>query len=165
MNIFFLDWNPSQSVIQNCDKHVVKMLLETTQLLYTVYHLQSPELLLFSPLQPYKITHKNHPCSIWIRENLSNFLWLLHLGYEYCREYTYRYEKIHSCQKHILWMTQNIPDLPRGKMSLPPQAMPEKYKCENPIEAYRNYYLGEKLHFVRYTKREKPEWILNYVEN
>lgn len=160
MNIFFLDWDPKLAAIYACDKHVVKMILESAQLLYTVYHLIHPEFLLNSELTPYKITHKNHPCSKWIRENFSNFLWLLTLSWEYCKEYSYRYNKIHSCQKHILWMVQNLPTkLQYGVMTLPIQAMPEKYKNIDAVDAYRNYYICEKLHFVKYTKREIPFWL------
>jgi hypothetical protein len=163
MNIFFLDWDPKLSAIFACNKHIIKMVIESTQLLYTVYHLNQPELLLNSQLTPYKITHKNHPCSKWIRENFSNFLWLLTLSWEYCKEYTYRYNKVHSCEKHILWMVHHLPtNLSYSSMTLPVQAMPEKYKCIDAVEAYRKYYIGEKLRFVKYTKREVPFWLKEY---
>ena len=163
MNIFYLHFDPRICSELTLDKHICKMVIETTQILYTVYHMVNPELLLFSDYTPYKITHKNHPCSKWARENYSNFLWLLTLAWEYCKEYTYRYGKIHSCQKHILWMVQNLPiDLPYESMTLPAQAMPEKYKILDAVEAYRNYYIGEKLRFVKYTKREIPCWLKEY---
>jgi len=163
MNIFFLDWDPKLSAIYTGDKHIIKMLLETTQILYSVYHLLHPELLLNSDLIPYKLTHKNHPCVKWSRETFSNFHWLLSLAWEYCKEYTYRYDKIHACQKHIVWMVQHLPtNISYNSMTLPSQAMPEKYKCIDTVEAYRNYYIGEKLHFVRYKKRDIPFWLKDY---
>jgi len=167
MNIFFLHWIPRIAAISAIDKHVVKMVLESTQLLYTVYHMVEPELLSNCPYSPYKITHKNHPCAKWCRENYSNFYWLLCLAWEYCKEYTHRYNKIHSCQKHIIWMIHNVPSektLPRGDITMPPQAMPDKYKCESTIQAYRNYYIGEKIHFSRYTKREPPDWFKEHLQ-
>ena len=163
MNIFYLHHDPRICAELALDKHTVKMCLEHTQILYTVYHMVNPELLLFSDYTPYKLTHKNHPCSKWARENYSNFLWLLTLAWEYCKEYTYRYNKIHACEKHITWMVTNLPtDLPNGSMTQPPQAMPEQYKHEDSIQAYRNYYIGEKLSFAKYTKREFPEWLKKF---
>lgn len=162
MNIFFLNWDPKIAAIEALDKHVVKMILESSQLLYTVYHLCDPEKLNSCPYIPYKLTHKNHPCAKWVRENLSNFYWLLYLAWEYCKEYTYRYEKIHSCQKHIVWMASNLPNLPIAKITMPAQAMPDKYKCNDPTQAYKNYYIGEKLSFAKYTKRSPPEWLRSF---
>ena len=164
MNIFFLDWNLKICAQYACNKHICKLLIEHTQLLYSVYHILDPELLLTAPLTPYKLTHKNHPCSKWVRENSSNFLSLLELTWEYCKEYTFRYNKIHSCQEHIIWMIQNLPrGLPNEPMTKPFQAMPDKYKCEDSVEAYRNYYIGEKLHFIKYKNREIPYWLKNYL--
>lgn len=164
MNIFYLHHDPRICAEFALDKHCVKMILESSQILYTVYHVVNPELLLFSDYTPYKLTHKNHPCCKWTRENYSNFLWLLTLAWEYCKEYTYRYNKIHACEKHITWMVTNLPmDLTNGPMTQPPQAMPDKYKHHDSIQAYRNYYIGEKLRFARYTKREFPEWLKKFI--
>lgn len=163
MNIFFLHWNPIISAHYACDKHVVKMLLESTQMLYTAYHLTCPELLKESQLTPYKVVHQNHPCTKWVRENFSNFSWLLILAYEYCKEYTFRYNKVHSCQAHIIWMLQNLPSLPKEPLTTPFQAMPDIYKCEDPIQGYRNYYVNEKLRFVKYTKRSPPRWLTKTI--
>lgn len=164
MNIFFLDWNLKLCAQYACNKHICKLLIEHTQLLYSVYHLIDPEILLTTLLIPYKLTHKNHPCAKWVRENISNFLCLLELTWEYCKEYTFRYNKIHSCQKHIIWMLQNLPrGLSSESMTKPVQAMPDKYKSEDSVEAYRNYYIGEKLYFVKYKNRDPPEWLRKYI--
>ena len=72
MNIFFLDENPTLSAQYHVDKHVVKMILETAQLLCGVHHVTAHD----STHVPYKLSHKNHPCSIWCRESLSNYLYL-----------------------------------------------------------------------------------------
>ena len=62
---------------------------------------------------PYKLTHKNHPCSVWARTSLDNFKWLGELGLELCKEYTYRYDKVHKCEyyKNML-KEENYPNIP-----------------------------------------------------
>ena len=82
MNIFFLDYDTQKCAQYHCDKHVVKMVLETAQLLCGVHH-TTPQV---TPQVPYKLSHKNHPCAIWCRESLSNYLYLCDLGLELCKE-------------------------------------------------------------------------------
>lgn len=48
---------------------------------------------------PYRLTHKNHPCSIWTRKSKANYMWLAELGLELCTEYTHRYDKIHKTEQ------------------------------------------------------------------
>ena len=76
MNIFFLDENPQLNAQYHCDKHVVKMILETAQLLCSVHHMCDEVDV------PYKLAHKNNPCSIWCRKSLTNYLALCELGLE-----------------------------------------------------------------------------------
>lgn len=167
MNIFYLSPSAKEAAIQACDKHVIKMILESTQLLYTAQHL-SPNKLEESPLKPYKIAHKNHPSAIWTRSSIHNYKWLCDLALNYCEEYKFRYSteenpKEHSCQKHLEWLVVNPPELADIPFVEPPQCMPDKYKNESCVVAYRQYYLGEKMGFVRYTKRTPPDWILPYL--
>ena len=96
MNIFFLDYDTKKCAKYHCDKHVVKMILETAQLLCGAHWVTGSE-------APYKLSHKNHPCSIWVRESLSNYLYLCDLGLELCKEYTYRYGRTHKSQQIIEW--------------------------------------------------------------
>lgn len=77
------------------DKRVVKMVLETTQLLSNALHLNNQ-----SNLAPYKLTHKNHPCSLWAAESYGNFNWLTRYAYYINSEYSYRYSKIHACNNY-----------------------------------------------------------------
>jgi len=155
MNIFYLDKNQSKCAKMHCDKHVVKMILETAQILCTCHWLNGSK-------APYKATHKKHPCVLWACKSRKNYLWLCKLGLELCKEYTYRYGKIHKSQKVIEWCYMNVPRLKENKFSSPYQAMPEKYKHKNSTKAYRNYYLGEKLYFAKWTKRKKPTWVKSY---
>jgi hypothetical protein len=164
MNIFFLHWNPRIAAQYHCDKHVVKMIIETAQLLYSVHWtLNSP-----LPVNAYKLAHKNHPCSIWVRQSLTNYFWLCTLGWWLCKEYQYRYgeHKTHKTEEHILWLIHNAPDLPNIGMTFPALAMPEQYKTDNPIRAYRKFYIGSKLKergIVKYTWREPPSFLIHYI--
>ena len=164
MNIFYLSSVAEIAAQMACDKHVVKMILETTQMLYTAQHV-CPSNLDESPLTPYKIAHKNHPSTIWARSSLENYNWLCALGLWYCEEYKYRYgyHKQHACEQHLRWLHENPPTLPDYPFTEPPQCMPDQYKTESCIEAYRNYYIGEKLGFIRYTNREAPDWLAPYL--
>jgi hypothetical protein len=164
MNIFYLSNCVRTAAEEACDKHVVKMILETTQLLYTAQHIYGD--LDGCPYTPYKIAHKNHPSAIWCRSSMENYLWLCELGIAYCEEYRHRYgyEKEHSCEKHLRWLYTNPPDVEYNGFWEPPQCMPEEYKVEDDaVQAYRNYYIGEKLGFIRYTNRDAPYWLEPYL--
>ena len=165
MNIFFLSMNPKEAAMFHCDKHVVKMILETAQLLYAAHWIlgTSQEDL---PENAYKLTHQNHPCSVWARESLTNYLWLCSLGWWLCKEYTFRYKKIHKTEKHIMWLFQNPPqDIPYLVMTQPAQAMPLEYKENDPVEAYRKFYIESKLknrNIVTYKLRQKPAFLQGF---
>jgi hypothetical protein len=91
MNIFLLDENPQINAQYHCDKHVVKMILETAQLLCSANHLCGDG----DP--PYKLAHKNHPVTKWVRASYLNYLWLLDLVDEMHKEWQFRYgDKIHK---------------------------------------------------------------------
>ena len=162
MNIFLLDWNPRKAAEWHCDKHVVKMILETAQMLYAAHWILNPENV---PESAYKLAHKNHPCTIWVRKSLANYLWLASLGWWLCKEYQFRYGewKEHKTQAHILWLLNNPPvAIPYRGIMVPAQAMPEKFKNLNPIEAYRIFYRESKLNdrgIVAYTKRDWPNFL------
>ena len=159
MNIFFLSLDPEEAAVFHCDKHVVKMILETAQLLYSAHWSLNSENLLENA---YKKTHVNHPCSIWVRASLSNYKWLCSLGLNLCREYTYRYEKVHKTEAHLTWLNNHVPtELVDKGFTEPPQAMPEEYKCSNFVSGYRLYYRKEKMRFAKYKKRSFPDFLVN----
>lgn len=161
MNIFFLSLNPKEAARLHCDKHVVKMILETAQLLYSAHWLLNPENL---HEKAYKLAHKNHPCSKWVRESVSNYMWLCALGWWLCKEFNYRYEKIHKTEYHIVWLIHNAPkSIPIIGFTTPAQAMPDIYKQQDTILAYQTFYLESKFkqrQIVNYTKREWPKFLL-----
>lgn len=154
MNIFFLDENPKLSAQYHVDKHVVKMILETAQLLCGVHHMTEQ----VTEQVPYKLSHKNHPCAIWARESLSNYLYLCELGLELGKEYTYRYGKRHKSIDVIEWCIVNKPNIPDIGFTKPATAMPDEYKVDSVVESYRNYYMGAKSELAQWKKREKPFW-------
>lgn len=152
MNIFYLDSNLKLNAQYMVDKHIVKMPLESAQLLTSALYFtgQGNE-------SPYKLTHKNHPCSVWCRQSLSNWLFLKELALEICYEYTYRYGKIHKCQDVIESLP--IPNLKdKGLTKLPNCMDKECIICNDTIVNYRNYYCSKKSHLAKWTKREKPFW-------
>lgn len=169
MNIFFLHLNPRRCARWHCDKHVVKMILETCQLLYTCHwmvHIE-PD---FSKapcrkgteVRGYKKTHWNHPCSKWLRLSSQHYVWLTKLGTELLREYNHRFpSRNHACAPHMEWLSQNIPALSDNGWTNPPMAMPELYKTTDVCVAYKRYYIGEKKNILKYTGRHTPHWLPN----
>jgi hypothetical protein len=170
MNIFFLSTNPKTAAEWHCDKHVVKMLLESTQLLWTAQHIVGTGApLTTAPTTKdgrhgYKPTHKNHPCAIWVRKSIANYMWLCALAAALADEYHFRYPTAgpHACEAHVTWLTANPPRLPEGQMTWPALAMPDEYKSSpNPTACYRAFYVGSKgaRGLLTYTRRIQPSWI------
>jgi hypothetical protein len=157
MNIFFLDEDVKKCAQYHVDKHVVKMILETAQLLCGVHHVTAHD----TSHVPYKLSHKNHPCSIWCRESLSNYLYLCELGLELCKEYTYRYGKRHKSQDVIEWCVTNKVKICDKGFTNPPKAMPDEYKVDDVVKSYRNYYRGAKSGFAVWKNRQVPEWYMS----
>ena len=192
MNIFVLHPNTRKAARWHVDKHVVKMLLETCQLLYTVHwvlhyiqlleqksaiglsraHKSLPPPPLVQDSAPlcessgepgYHPCHIHHPCGVWARESIQNYVWLSSLGLELAKEFRFRYEKEHSCEKHIIWLSQhcpsNIPDTTQTPFKM---AMADEYKInKNPVSCYRHFYNTSKAEkgIIQYTKRNKPHWL------
>ena len=156
MNIFILDTNPKKCAEYHVDKHVVKMVLETSQILCGVHHMTNSQYII-----PYKLSHKNHPCCIWARECMENYNWLCELGIELCEEYTYRYGKRHKSQDIIEWAMIHKPNI-RSNGSLTPfaLAMPDECKVGNSVESYRQYYMVAKRDFATWKYRETPSWFI-----
>ena len=151
MNIFVLDRDPAIAAAMMCDKHVVKMIVETAQMLCTIAHNMGYE------GAPYRSTHKNHPCTVWAAKTSSNWSWLLRHGFALCDEYTKRYGKNHKSKKVIEWCSQ-MPTRPKpGPLTPFAQAMPEQYRNECVVTAYRDYYVGDKSSFATW-KTQTPNW-------
>ncbi len=147
MNVFFLDVSPVKAAQMQCDRHVVKMILESAQLLSTAHReLDGDNWADANGL--YKSTHKNHPSAIWARESKHNYDWLYDHFYALCDEYRYRYGKEHKSWTKLGVVLKNRPvNIMRLPFDFyePPQCMPDKYKVGgDSVQAYRNYYAFDK---------------------
>ena len=150
MNIFVLDKDPQIAASMACDKHVIKMILETAQMLCAAGAAKGYEM-------PYNATHKHHPCTLWAGQSRDNWDWLIEHGMALSREYTKRYGKIHKSQRVIEYA--RAMNIMFDKQELTPfaQAMPEQYKNDCVVTAYRAYYMGEKARFATW-KTNTPDW-------
>lgn len=158
MNIFYLSRFPKEAAQMHVDKHVIKMILESAQLLSTAHRIVDGDT---ENSVLYRSTHKNHPCSKWCRESLANYYWLYELFCHLCDEYTYRYGKIHLTDSKLRNVLMTPPkNITRIGLTPIVQAMPEQYKNADPVVAYRNYYIAEKNKFAVWTNREKPSWFI-----
>ena len=151
MNIFILDSDPAMAAAQQLDKHVVKMPLESAQMLCSALARHGCE------NTPYKPAFRNHPCTLWAGASRSNFNWLVKHGIALCEEYTARYGKRHKCQDVIEWASTQAQLIPVGQLTEFAQAMPDVYKDSCAVTAYRAYYLGDKARIATW-KRNQPEW-------
>ena len=176
MNIFYLDKDPKTCAEMHCDKNVVKMIIEYAQLMSTAHRVLDGDPYVSQTLggrriqrwkhpnsnmegRLYKASHVNHPSGIWTRKTVSNYLYLHGLWEELCKEYTYRYGKIHLTEEKLSDILCHLPEnIPQGTLTEFAQAMPEYCKKKNPVDAYRFYYVNEKDGFAKWTKRKVPDW-------
>lgn len=157
MNIFYLHPDTRKCARYHCDKHVVKMILETAQLLSTAHRVLDE-----TPISEslYRQTHVNHPCSIWVRQSTGNYAWALSLFEELCIEYTFRYDRVHATETKLGSLLTNYPNnIEDGVITEVPQCMPEDFRGPDAVEAYRKYYKSktEKFDMV-WTDRPTPDW-------
>jgi hypothetical protein len=169
MNIFWLDPNPKIAAEYQCNQHVVKMILETAQILSTAHRVLDGEqvgklwvLPDFRECILMKATHRNHPSMIWARSSVDSYKWTFRHLLGLLEEYTHRYGKIHAVQYRpdFLRLLETPPDnCPVVEMPPVPQCMPDIYKVpDDPVQAYRGYYLNEKVRFATWKVRPAPNW-------
>lgn len=179
MNIFILSEDPTEAAQLQCDKHVVKMIVESAQMLSTVHRMvdgvmerrpsKSGSMLQYFKLDDdredvlYKACHYNHPSTVWTRENNRNYNWHYTHFTALCDEYTYRYGKIHATdtklRKILQWNPRNIKY--SGYKTPFKLAMSSNPECivECPVQSYRKFYETKKERFkMVWTKRKQPEW-------
>lgn len=182
MNIFVLHEDPKIAAQMHCERHILKMIIEHTQMMAATYYhtiginrkkeiLENQEKVsvLFAGFprkdengndKPYMISHVNHPCTVWTRASLSNFNWLLECTKALCEEFTYRYKGIHSVEAIVDWMYQNPPQIEDIGLTPFAQAMPDFYKSFDATEAYRKYYAFKTSYMKVNWKLEErtPSW-------
>lgn len=153
MNIFYLDEDIVACARSHADCHVVKMILESAQMLCAVLNVNGID-------APYRSTHIKHPCTIWAGASLDNWLWLRKLTLALDEEYRYRFVHSDSHRSAQVVSELTLPPIQSIGLTEHAQAMPEQYKIpSDPISAYRHYYLNEKSHLLKYTRREAPIWV------
>jgi len=164
VNIFILSEDPIIAAQMQCNKHVVKMTLETAQMLCAPFE---------NGKAPYRRAHYNHPCTIWARTSKENYEWLVMHGLALCNEYTLRYGKRHASQDVIIWCSNNM-----SRLGLPSNGLTEfavaisgDQECRklpnfdrlSVKQKYRAYYLCDKKRFAKWTNRDVPEWWARWI--
>jgi hypothetical protein len=176
MNIFFLDEDPKKAAQKQIDKHVVKMIVESTQMLQTAYSLERLAMNDCPKNQNgNNRTHGyyNHPCSIWVRSSKSNFEWLLDHAIDLYYEKKYRFGGDHFSHSFILWSVRNKPYIDDLGLTTPALAFknyPHLRDYSNPVESYQKFYAQDKRRdnagrwMAKYTKREIPAFWGKYLD-
>jgi hypothetical protein len=158
MNIFYLHSNPKKCAEQHCFKHVVKMITEYTQLLSTAHHVNPSKYIpKFKPFNP------KHPSCLWVSQSLSNYKWLSEMALELCKVYTKMYGKIHSCEKYLIELNKNYPNIKDIGLTKLLLAMPDDVKHSDSRIAYRQYYIKYKSNFAKWVTAKGnsmniPKW-------
>ena len=166
MNLFILSLNFQECAECMFDKHVSKILLEAVQMLCTAIQIVDQENEITSKIKLYKIAHKNHPVTIWMRNSLDNYLWTLNLVDAMHEEWKFRYnhppEKMHKSYVVAKYLREYAPSaykFPSIGLTQFALAMPVEYKRDDPIESYRIYYQSpDKQKIASWKNREKPSW-------
>jgi hypothetical protein len=182
VNIFYLHHDPKICAEMHNDKHCIKMILEYAQLLSTAHRVldgtiergtsksgRQKSIYRLSDNRDnilYSATHIHHPSAVWVRKSVGNYFWLSNLLVELCKEYTYRYGKVHKCERDGL--VQMLHDMVPDNMALigftePTPAMPDDVKIAgDSLASYRNYYISNKQHLASWkgkvNSRNIPEW-------
>jgi hypothetical protein len=155
LNIFVLDREIERCAQYHHDRHVVKMVLESAQMLCTVLNQHGLR-------APYRSTHPHHPCTLWAGESLSNWRWLRQLALQLNQEYRFRFERERDHRSAIVVSELPEPPIPDLGLTEFAQAMPDPYKVPgDAVAAYRRFYLAEKAAAARWTRRPVPGWFAN----
>jgi hypothetical protein len=169
MNLFVTDQCPVKSAHALDDKRVGKLLMECNQMMSLAIKVHDPfgdwecGPTLLTAGQP----HINHPVSIWVRENISNFEWCLSHALELFAEFVLRFDKEHASGHRIPYIASKRSCLPSGEL------LPFQNSARNagigvdyshlPVPVSYREYLRERWETdkmpVRWTNRGEPEWL------
>ena len=166
MNLFILSLNFQECAECMFDKHISKIILVAVQMLCTTIQIIDENSEISSKINLYKIAHKNHPVTIWMRTSLENYIWTLDLVDAMHNEWKYRYnhpaDKMHKSYIVAKYLREYAPTadkFPQKGLTPFALAMPVECKTPNPIESYRKYYqTPEKQKIASWKNREKPSW-------
>lgn len=156
MNIFYLSKDPAQAPKYLYNKHVVKMILETAQIICTAHQVLAEETGVDTDYIPYRKAYYNHPSCVWARQSKQNYNWLWRYFININMEYQRRYGKIHSSWTKC----QHLENAPKGiadvAFTQPPQCMPDEYKENCAVQGYWNYYTHDKRHIAH---KDESLWL------
>jgi len=161
MNIFFTNSDPILTANDHNNIHMIKMITEHNQLLSAAHHVIDGS----EPDGAYKLTHKNHPSAIWVRQSLDHYNWLVACTQRLCEIYTIKSGKVHAGEAVL----KLLKTPPKGLVSIgfkkPPVAAPDRFKLMSitkGVEVAYQHYLNEK--YKEWLGRDKPmkvEWVLD----
>lgn len=189
MNIFVLDQDPVIAAQLQCDKHVVKMIVESAQMLCTAHRLLDGTMEITKKMVHgslpirwrkgkywrlndtnedelfYKAVHMGHPCTVWTMESAANYAWHYRHFVALCEEYTYRYGKVHKTEtlllNDLIDPPLNIPNVPMTQFKLAMKNFPQCQYPGDPVRSYRTFYQTKQDRFkMLWTKRSIPEWFI-----
>ena len=170
MNIFHLDYSPQLSAMHQHDKHVVKMTLETAQLVSQAIRVVPAWRDTFGDVRTlYKTTHQHHPSAKWARQTVPNLYWLCKHGVYLAEEYSHRFWRTHKSLAIIRQVLDIVPFLPATNcddLTTFAQAMPDDCKRKCPVQGYRHYYLTHKVSDEsQWTDRRSdlPSWLFSHA--
>ena len=162
MNIFVLDKDPVVAARYIDDVRLPKMVTESAQMMAASlrrHGATDEQMPLTKAGTPYKGGYAHHPCTVWAGDSDTNFLWLANHAITLCQEYKKRFGKVHACQNPIHQMSHMMPFV--GEEMTPfAQAMPDEYKDDDVVKAYRSYYKSKQYSKggVRYVRTDVPDW-------
>lgn len=158
MNIFILDTDLRQNAKDYCDKHLIKIILECSQLLCTVAQIKGEQ-------APYKPTHINHPCTKWLLESGANWDLLVDLTTELNNEYKYRFNHINNHKSYDVIKSLTKPHYSNNVFTGMFNSVTDQVRRTNAIDTikyYRKYYISKQSEIeMKWTKREIPKFIRN----
>jgi len=163
MNIFVLDLNPEQAARDLDCVRLPKMCVESAQMMASAlrrHGATDEQMPLTKAGKPYRGGCKHHPCTVWAGDTLGNFIWLAAHGIAQCKEYRSRFNKQHACEEPIVAMAKLFHVVPVGARTPFAQAMPDEYKHDDPVVAYRRYYQSKTNSpgGVHYRHTTPPAW-------
>lgn len=163
MNIFVLDTDPKIAATMYCDRHLPKMVVELYQQCGSavIRHGATPDMMPISKTsgRPLKGGYHRHPCTIFCGDSRENYDWAIEHGLSLAEEYTKRFGKTHACEDGLHHLASMRTIIPPGRLTDFAQAMPDCYRDEDPVKAYRDYYINEKAYFAKWERgTPAPYW-------
>ena len=184
LNIFILHKSPDLAAGFHCNDHVNKMRTEGCQMLSTAIHtLLSAHSMLRTTFAGVclqdctKPAFPAHPCTRWVMESVHNYCWLWRLCQALTREHEFRFSnndlqskrRLNGSLHHPPMLfpdqskdrnrTLDIRTIKPGFGTTPAQAIATDCKHDDPVTAYRRYYIRHKSHLHRWTPMSPPAWL------